>query len=332
MKVAYLRPKGWNNPEGDNFFARQRAAADAPGVGGANKFYRMTQNIGKELQASTEAFNISELRQGHPRFLDIGTAPGGFLFTAMHCNPHASAVAYSLPVEDGGYAVLFPGTPSVEIKYMDVTMLAEDMGAGDIPADHPDRGNFLPKEFSEDSVFDVVVCGAGVLQTHSRAAYREHGERIRLTATQLVLGLEHVTPGGTMIVLLHKPEEMNTAEILHLFSRFSTVELFKPKQSHAKRSSFYMIASNLQPEHPKAVEAVEGWRRAWKVATFGSDDDRAKEAHRERSTAVQLLDDFGPDLIRMGRRIWGIQARALAKAPFIAGQSGIARSRAKGCW
>jgi 23S rRNA U2552 (ribose-2'-O)-methylase RlmE/FtsJ len=330
VTVAYLRLQGWNNPEGDNFFARQRAAADAPGLEGANKFYKMTQNIGKELQASTKAFTVPKLRQGHPRFLDIGTAPGGFLYTAMHCNPHAFAVAYSFPVEDSGYEVLFPDTPSVEIKYMDVTMLAEDMGAGEIPADHPDRGNFLPKEFSADSVFDIVVCGAGVLRTHSRATYREHGESIRLTATQLILGLEHVMPGGTMMVLLHKPEGMNTARILHLFSQFSTVKLFKPVQSHAKRSSFYMVASNLQSEHPKAVEAVEGWRRAWNVATFGSDEDRAKEAHRESSTAVQLLNAFGPDLIRMGRRIWDIQARALAKAPFIAGLSGIARSRAEG--
>jgi hypothetical protein len=39
-----------------------------------------------------------------------------------------------------------------------------------------------------------------------------------------------------MIVLLHKPEGMNTAEILHVFSQFSTVKLFKPEQSHAKRT------------------------------------------------------------------------------------------------
>jgi 23S rRNA U2552 (ribose-2'-O)-methylase RlmE/FtsJ len=332
VTVAYLRLQGWNNPEGDNFFAKQRATADAPGLKGAKKFYTMTQNIGKELQASSKAFTVPELRQGHPRVLDIGTAPGGFLYTAMNCNPHASAIAYSLPVEDGGYEVLFPGTPNVEIKYMDVTMLAEDMCAGEIPADHPDCGNFLPKEFSEDSVFDVVVCGAGALRTHSRAAYWEHGENTRLTATQLVLGLEHVMPGGTMVVLLHKPEWMNTAEILHLFSHFSSVKLFKPVKSHAKRSSFYMVASKIQSKHPKAVEAVEGWKRAWKVATFGSDEDRAMEAHRESSKAVQLLDVFGPDLIRMARSIWDIQARALAKAPFITRPSKIARSSPKGRW
>ena len=281
----------------------------------------MTQNIGKELQASSKAFTVPELRQGHPRVLDIGTAPGGFLYTAMRCNPQASAVV-----------VLFPGTPNVEIEYMDVTMLAEDMGVGEIPADHPDCANFLPKEFSEDSVFDVVVCGAGALRTHNRADYREHRESTGLTATQLVRGLEHVIPGGTMVALLHKPERMSTAEILHLFSHFSTVMLFKPVQSHATRSSFYMVASNIQSKHPRAIEAVEGWKRAWKVATFGSDEDRAMEAQRESSTVIQLLDVFGPDLIGMARNIWKIQARALRKASFIAGPSRIAHSSLKDRW
>jgi hypothetical protein len=68
-----------------------------------------------------------------------------FLYTAMHCNSHASAVAYSLPVEDSGYEVLFPGTPNVEIKYMDVTMLAEDMGAGDISQTTQIVATFFPR-------------------------------------------------------------------------------------------------------------------------------------------------------------------------------------------
>jgi hypothetical protein len=40
---------GVEQSERRHFFARQRAAANAPGVKGANKFYTMTQNIGKEL-------------------------------------------------------------------------------------------------------------------------------------------------------------------------------------------------------------------------------------------------------------------------------------------
>jgi len=86
VAIAYSRIKGWSNPEGDDFFARQRAAADAPGLEGARKFYVMTQNIGIELQAYTQAFTVSALRQNNPHFLDTGAAPGRFLYTAMHCN------------------------------------------------------------------------------------------------------------------------------------------------------------------------------------------------------------------------------------------------------
>ena len=67
MTVAYVRLQGWNNPEGDDFFARQRATAADPGPKRAKNFYKMTQNIGKELQASSKAFTVPELRQDHTR-------------------------------------------------------------------------------------------------------------------------------------------------------------------------------------------------------------------------------------------------------------------------
>jgi hypothetical protein len=56
--------------------------------------------------------------------------------------------------------------------------------------------------------------------------------------TQLALGLEHLNPGGTMIVSLHKPEKPETAELLRQFHCFSSVQLFKPPKAHANRSSF----------------------------------------------------------------------------------------------
>jgi hypothetical protein len=36
---------------------------------------------------------------------------------------------------------------------------------------------------------------------------------------------------------------------------------------------------------------------------------------------VLILDDFGPELVRMGKDIWEIQARALSKAPLVARES-----------
>jgi 23S rRNA U2552 (ribose-2'-O)-methylase RlmE/FtsJ len=131
----------------------------------------------------------------------------------------------------------------------------------DIPVEHPDANNMLPQRFDPCQLFDLILCDGQVLRTHIRAAYREMKEACRLTVTQLAIGLEHVKSGGSMIVLLHKVEAMNTVSLLYTFSRFSSVKLFKPKKHHAKRSSFYMIATNIQSQHCEAVLAVANWKR-----------------------------------------------------------------------
>jgi hypothetical protein len=239
----------------------------------------------------------------------------------MELNRHASATAYSLPVEDGGHKVLLPGHHSVKVKLLDITMLAADLGFDNIPKEHPDRNNFLPRELGDGRVFDMVFCDGQVLRNHKRAAYREKREARRLTVTQLALGLEHVKPGGTIIILLHKLEAVDTVELLCQFNHFSSITLFKPAKCHAKRSSFYMVASNIQTEHPEAITAIHNWKHTWAVATFGGEEDYGEIVRRDNSQAERILDDFGSELVRLGRKIWDIQARALANAPFITGSS-----------
>jgi len=244
-------------------------------------------------------------------------APGGFLYAAMQYNHRASATAYSLPVEDGGHEVLFTDHQHVKVKLLDITMLAEDLSVDQIPEEHPDRNNFLPKEFFDERAFDMVFCDGQVLRHHARAEYRENREARRLTVTQLALGLEHVKPGGTMIILLHKLEAVDTVELLRQFNHFSSITLFKPARCHAKRSSFYMVASNIQTEHPKVTMAIHNWKCMWTVATFSSDEDYGRQVRRDNFFAEEILDDFGPELIRLGRNVWDIQAQALARASFI---------------
>jgi 23S rRNA U2552 (ribose-2'-O)-methylase RlmE/FtsJ len=287
----------------------------------ARVFYKMMQKIGRELHDSTGAFTFGFLEGNPPNFLDLCMAPGGFLGIAMQLNPHSIATAYSLPVANGGHQILLPRNSSIKIKLLDVTLLAADLGVDDIPKDHPDQHNFLSREFCDGRVFDGVLCDGQVLRTHTRAPYRENREARRLTVTQLALGLEHIKSGGTMIVLLHKVEAMDTVELLYRFNRFSTVRLFKPATSHTKRSSFYMVGSDIQTGHPEVAMAISRWKNLWKVATFGSDDEYETQV-RESSLHVQdILDDFGPKLMHMGKDIWNIQARALLKAPFIAKRS-----------
>jgi len=243
-------------------------------------------------------------------------APGDFLSAAMEHNPDASATAYSLPVEAGGYEVLLPQSPGIDTRMLDVTMLAADMDADAIPEGHPDLANFLPRHFNGIWEFDVVSCGGSVVRSHSRAAYRALSETHRLSVTQLALGLGQLRRGGTMIVLLHKPEAPGTVETLHLFSQFSSIQLFKSTKAHAKRSAFYMVATNVQVEHPEAVKAVQSWKHLFNVATFGGEGEFKQLVHKDNPWVEGMVNDFGPALVRLGKPIWAIQARALANAPF----------------
>jgi hypothetical protein len=191
------------------------------------------------------------------------------------------------------------------------------MGVTDIPAEHTDARNMLPQQFDPGQLFDLVLCDGQVLRTHVRAPYREMREARRLAVTQLAIGLEHLTIGGTMVVLLHKVEATDTVSLLYTFNKFSSVKLFKPTRHHAKRSSFYMIATNIQSQHSEAVQAVEAWKKQWKVATFETDLEYEEELRTACLNAEEVLGEFGTELVRLGREVWGIQARALKRAPFI---------------
>ncbi|KAI8957997.1 hypothetical protein F5Y11DRAFT_56264 [Daldinia sp. FL1419] len=312
-EITELRQQGWDNPEGDSFFKRQRENADRSDDQTAMYFFNLMIRIGHELHRSTGAFALPQ----NPSILDMCMAPGGYLEVALSKNPGSDALAFTLPVSDGGHKVLCRNASDVEIRYLDVTMLAADMGVEQIPEDHPDAERFLPRQLEPHRLFDLVLCDGQVLRTHTRASYREWREAKRLTTTQLALGLEHLRPGGTMVVLLHKLEAWDTVNCLWRFDKFSTVKLLKPQSGHAKRSSFYMVATNIQPLHPEAVRSIEVWKNAWKVATFGSDEEHQRTTRDGELDVGRLLDEFGLKLIELGRDVWKIQAGALAKAPFI---------------
>lgn len=265
----------------------------------------------------TGVFHIKNPYRDGYSILDMCMAPGGFLAIALSCNPEAQALAFSLPRIDGGHRVLLPKHPNVTLKFLDVTMLAEDMGMSCIPNEHPDAGNFLPSHFDPRQSFDLIICDGQVLRNHSRADYRERTEASRLCLTQLSIALSHLTPGGTMIVLLHKVEALATVQLLHTFDKFASIQLFKHTRFHARRSSFYMLATNIRADSEDAKTAIERWKSQWKIATFGTDKDHCGVSQLDMSDVEVILKEFGARLISLGRRVWEIQANALEKAPFI---------------
>lgn len=252
-----------------------------------------------------------------PTILDFCAAPGGFLATALDLNPTAQATAFSLPEKSGGHRVLLKEKVRVNMNFLDITLLAEDMGTHNIPASHEEHDKFLPRKIPETAQFNLVLCDGQVLRTHQRPEYRERWESRRLSVTQLALGLEHIKPGGTMIVLIHKVEAWDTVRLLQTFKTFSTIRLFKPSRYHAKRSSFYMVAQNVHSQTTAAQEAIRMWKKIWHAATFEQTDVLEELIQDNIQEAPKVLNEFGRELIEIGEVIWTTQARALAEAPFI---------------
>lgn len=281
-------------------------------------FYNMMKEIGSEMQHSTSAFTIVDTGFWQPSVLDLCMAPGGFVATALDVNPGACATGFSLPPADGGHKIHLPPELGVTIDFLDVTMLAADMGIADIPPEHPEASSFVRNRYlAPGQMFDLVLCDGQVLRTHKRPSHREKLESSRLAVSQLALGLGHVRPGGSMIVLLHKVDDWNNVCLLYEFSKFADVKVFKPRMWHAKRGSFYMIATNIRSRNREAVLAVERWKREWEVATFGTEQQYRDIVKGEELDVNEVLEEFGPKLISLGKSIWKIQATGLRKAPFM---------------
>jgi hypothetical protein len=229
------------------------------------------------------------------------------------------------------------GDQRVRVKYLDITMLGDfdltfTTSALSTPRDEP-------LETSKESLksqppascnlsFDLAVCDGQVLRTHRRDPPLGDSEPTRLLCAQLVIALMHLKPGGTLVILLHKPDRWNSARFIHTIDSFSsgTVCLFKLEKKHATRSSFYLVAKGVQSDHPEAKKAVEIWKKTWLAATkiLGLEDEKGEGekyggwSDWEAGEDVEkFLEAFGERLITLGTPIWKIQADALERAPYI---------------
>lgn len=287
-------------------------------------FYKMTCNVGHELHKATGALSLSLSHDSDLRVLDLCMAPGGFTTAALTYTQTTCVRGVSLPVEMGGHQIRVPrweSDPRIAVKLLDITMLATEMGVdiqSEIPASHPDASRFLPDRLFEGEEFGLIFCGGTVLRTHRRAEYRQSSEATRLQTSQLVLALGRVCRGGTLIVVMHRADAWDSVDLIHLFSGFADIQLFKPSKAHARRSSFYMVARNVQPQKPEVAQAIERWKKQWRAATFGGTKVAdSEEFHDESCNAAQAtLEVFGERLVSMTKPVFKIQADALRRAPW----------------
>ncbi|OQE32774.1 hypothetical protein PENFLA_c001G06378 [Penicillium flavigenum] len=307
---------GWEAPEPNEYFANALRNADESDENTAAYFHNFMSTTAREFDKATNAFQVQRVDSTPPAILDMCMTPGALLEIALKRNPGARALAFSLPVSCGGYKTSLASNLNTKRVFLDLTMLAADMGVDQIPEGHEDTENFLPQQLEEGRLFDLVICDGQVLRQHSSAPYGGSRGARRVAITQLALGLQHLRPGGTMIVLLHRPEAWNTVNLIWKFHKVSSVRLFKPKSCYTKRTTFYMVATNVESQRPEAIEAVKLWKRIWRMATFGSDEEYGKVLWDEEPSVEALLENFGPELVKLGKAIWKTEADSLAKVPF----------------
>ncbi|KAL8794587.1 MAG: hypothetical protein Q9182_007614 [Xanthomendoza sp. 2 TL-2023] len=327
-----LKEKGWNTLEGDIYFQRQRNAADSKGDDQESIFHSLHLKIGEEMR-TFGAFLIDGANASRIKALNLCLAPGAYTAAILQQDSNASIRGITLPFESGGHKMIIPyghEDPRVEVEFLDITMLIHEF-VGEtfrVPHGHPDASNFIPRNLFHDQVFDLILCDGQTLRVHPRAEYRETHEPRRLLAAQLVFGMTRIKPGGTFVILLHKAEAWDTMRLLASFNSFSQIALFKPKTAHRQRSTFYLVAKDVQAHSIEARQFIDDWKNAWVEATFGGEEGvGAGAAMPDESEVDALLQAFGSRLIQMARPIWSIQANALDHSEWLPGSAKSKTSR-----
>lgn len=320
QKLFALKRLGWKSKSGDEFFEKRRVTADQAGEFGKRMFFSMMRQIGDELHLKTSALTPECVDLKGIQVLDICMAPGGFSTLALEMDPNASICGITLPVSQNGHELLLPGwetDPRIEVCFADLTMLSTEMGIDSIPLDHPDVNIFSTLRPFSEKKFDLVFCDGQVLRSQKRSEYRETREALRLLTSELVVALQRIKQNGSMVILLHRLDGWDTVLLIYKLSQFSSIQLFKPEKKHAVKSSFYLVAKNIQSQGERIKTAIESWKRAWQIATFASDAEYAEESRREDFRAPDILSKFGETLVSLSNTLWKIQFKALQKLDFI---------------
>lgn len=318
--LILLISQGWESKQADTYFNNQRHRADNADAKARLGFFNLMRRIAVELNDATSALAIAPTLPHPPAILDLCMAPGGFSSTALRLNPTALLRGITLPLTHGGHYMLLPSwrtDPRIKVCFCDITMLAVEMGlapaqAADIPSTHADAAAFSAERPFHNMEFDLVFCDGQVLRTHARQSYREKCEATRLLSSQLVLALQRVREGGTVVVLMHLIDSWRTVRLLWQFAGFAdTVRVFKPRKGHGLRTSFYLVARGVRPGCEEARRAVREWKEQWRVATFGGEGDGEEDTEEldtpSDETVKGMLEQFGGRLAEMAEPVFEIQ-------------------------
>jgi hypothetical protein len=218
-----------------------------------------------------------------------------------------------LPVADGGHEFSLEKHHRSRFQLFNANLTYYQLGPTVID---DGRLQSLPSDISMGS-FDVVLLDGHQLRTQASALPWDSD---RLLISQLILGMQSVRNGGTIIMKLPMPHKPVSARILHLFDTTSyTTSRWKPYIMHANRGTFYAVAKGVGSGHGghKFPVILEALKTLWVSLTFGGEEGLGRYMVPEDLDFLISMDDLVNHrldwLTKFGYPLWKVQKTALEK-------------------
>ena len=217
-----------------------------------------------------------------------------------------------------GLAIPYPQRERYKMYWRDLTYL-DVCSPRNRPA--PARAVALSRKPFTTHKFQLVILD-GVYREPAVQALNLAGpwDMDRLLIAQLIIALEYINCGGTLIVKLNHLESVITAQLVYMLDNYSKrLVVFKP-YTYATRGSFYAVVTGvgLGWEWKRRDSFLENLREVWWKLTYGDDPRSGGRYLKEEDLNFivnfeTLKRSYLARLIQLGRVAWRIQSQALRK-------------------
>ncbi|KAI0699636.1 hypothetical protein C8T65DRAFT_613505 [Cerioporus squamosus] len=329
QELVALRSKGWEDDNLDGYFKTLRKIADSPTKQAEHTWFEKMRNIMAELD------NAANFVHPNPstkvRFLDVGCAPGGFSSYVLQSVPSARGIGISLPERMGGHALLLEQYLRRRYTHIQRDILEYDLSPAVSPIDLSNRPR---KRLRDDFIghFPLVILDGHALRTYQHPSIATlsadadvlkaaHGAyRDRLLITQIIIALESVSRGGTIVTRLSHIECFPASQLLFLLDSISDeLVLHKPQTMHASRGTSYVIAKGVFRSEEQAGKRglyLQALRALWSEMQQGGPFNGVGRMLVEGdldfvADAEAILDEYVDRLVELGRQTWATQVAGL---------------------